>query len=152
MSSKTFEVRIRIDPLSRRLVVAAGYALTLAGAFILAVSQLPISWRAAGLVFWLIGSALQFRDLRRAYRQVSGIVLNAAGELAIFNPGGERIPVRRLPGSFAVPSFAWFRLRLPDGSRYAELLIRQRISSLDWHRLQLAWKQGPRTFGHRGPA
>ena len=152
MSSEKFEVRIRPDPLARGLVVGAGIVLTLAGGWILASAQLPPPWRALCLVIWTLRAMHEFRGIRLAFRRVDGICIDADGGVAVISPGGERTAARFLTGSFATPAVAWFRLRLPGGCRYGEFLIRQRTPARDWHRLQLAWQLGRRTFGHRGRA
>lgn len=152
MSSEKFEVTLRPDPLARALVIATGILLTLAGGWILAVSGLPQAWSVLGVLAWILKAAREFQGLRRAFREVDGIVIDAAGGVSVLSPQGERTPARWLTGSFASPAIAWFRLRLPGGGSCGELLIGHRTDAADWHRLHLAWQLGRRSFGHRGAA
>jgi hypothetical protein len=145
-------VTLRPDPLARALVTAAGVLLTLAGGWILAVSLLPPGWRVLCVLAWVLKAGREFQGFRRAFRDVDGIVINAAGGVSVLSRQGGRTPARWLTGSFASPEIAWIRLRLPGGTAYGELLIRQRMAAQDWHRLHLAWQLGQRSFGHRGPA
>ena len=152
MSSAKFEVTITPDPLTRAFVVGAGILLIGLGTGVLAFSHLPPGWRAVALAVWIVKGMLDFRHLRQAHQRVAGIVIGADSTIAVVSPDGVQTPVRYLTGTFAVPTVAWLRLRLPGGCRYGELLVARRLCAATWHRLQLIWQLGRRSFGHRGPA
>ena len=111
------------------LVVGSGILLTMIGATVLVFAHLPPAWRALGLLLWLWRAFREFAGFRDAYCQVDGIVIDSAGGVAVLSPGGERMPARYLSGSFVTTEMAWFRLRLPGGCRYGELMIRRRTAA-----------------------
>lgn len=136
----------------RRAVLAAGVLALVAGTWLLAELSFSLVVKAALCLIWIGDGFVGLRALRRGASRIRCLKIDASGGFVALGPCGERLPARLLTGTMVQPQFAWFRMRLPDGSRYCELLLAKRQAHEQWHRLQLIWAQCRESFGHTGAA
>ena len=147
MSSPEFEAKLRPDYGIRRIVLSAGLLAMLVGVVLIMFLNVPILWRLAATAVWMLDCLWGFWALIRGARQVAWLWLDSNGRLDIVDAEGFSRPARLLTGSLVLRNVAWLRVRLPDGRRYAELLIASRVDAGAWHRLQLIWQQCRDAFG-----
>lgn len=152
MSSIEFGVEIRPDPLTRRLVWSAGLLALVAGYWLIFTLQIALAWRMLLALVWTADCCWSLWHLKSGAARVGRLRLDMTGNVLILGAGPAREPARLMSGSVVLPGLAWLRLRLRDGSRYAELLIRPRTDARAWHRLQLIWHQCRDSFGSGGRA
>lgn len=133
-------------------MLAAGILAQIAGVWLLAELSFSLAVKAALCIIWTGDGFLGLRALWRGARRVQCLRFDSAGGFVALGPCGERLPARLLSGTMVQPQFAWFRMCLPDGSRYCELLLAKHQTAEQWHRLQLIWAQCRESFGHTGTA
>ena len=148
MSSPVFEAKLQPDPSVRRAVLLSGVFAMLAGVVLIMLLNTSISWRLAGTAVWIMDCLWQIWAFRRGASRVVGIHVDSTGQINVVDAGGRRRAVRLLTGSMVLPKIAWLRIRLPDGRRYAELLVAARVEAGTWHAFQLIWQQCREAFGH----
>lgn len=140
MSSTPFSTELDVDPRLRRIVLASGVLLTVAG--IPVISTLPVAplwrWLAAGA--WCLGGLREVLIIAAGYRRYGRIRIDSAGAIALQGSGGEWVAAEVRGGSVVLQRLAWLRLRLPDGSGCGELLRGDTIENEHWRRFQLVWR------------
>ncbi len=148
MSLPVFEVKLQADPGLRRVVLISGVLAMIAGLVLLMDLDIAFGWRAAFCAVWIADCLRELKNLANGSRRVAAIGFDAGGAMKLVNQDGRTEPVRLLSGSLILPKIAWLRMRLPDGSRHAELLIAGRCETDAWHGFQLIWQQCREAFGH----
>ena len=150
MSSREFWVELKPDTRLRRLLSLSGALAAAAGFVVITHLPLPSIARVAMVALWLAWGVRELLLLADAARQVHRIKLNNLGEVWVIDRRGRASEVRLAPGSVVLRRVAWIRLRLPDGSKYGELLTQRAVQHRQWHRLQLVWCQCRQYFAGTG--
>lgn len=147
MSSSKFYCELVPDRRWRRLPQLCGLLAALAGLGIVTQLPLPSAARLLAAAAWL--SLSLHEVLRHAATQalVRRIRLTADGRVSAKMPDGRWLALELLPGSLVTSRTAWLRLRLGDGRDYGEFLRGRARRDRQWHRLQLIWQLGRRSFG-----
>ena len=110
--------------------------------------NLPV--RLLLVVAWLAWSGYELRSISRAWQSVRRIRLDILGNIQVEDRRGRMSPVALLPGSVVLARIAWLRLELPGGAKFGELLTENAVKSVEWHRLQLIWRQCRHILGGTG--
>lgn len=148
MSLPVFEVKLQADPGLRRVVLVSGVLAMIAGLVLLMDLDIAFGWRAALCALWVADGLRELKNMANGSRRIAAIRFDADGGMTSVNRDGRTEPVRLLSGSLILPKIAWLRMRLPDGSRHAELLVASRCETEAWHGFQLIWQQCREAFGH----
>jgi hypothetical protein len=141
MSSARFEADLSPSEPLRRLVLFAAWA-ALVGGTILIVNLPVVLWLKAPFGgAWVASCLADVFRFKRAISRIDRIRICSDGSVAGFDLSGERHSLRLLQGSIVLGRAAWFRLGFADGLRYGELLAGNALTSEQWRRLQLIWRQ-----------
>ena len=140
MSLHAYSAELHPEPRLRRLVLASGIMLFIAG--LLLILRLPVAatYRSAIAVFWLALNAYEWFSNRRAYARFGILRIDAEGRIECRNGDGAWQAHGLRSGSIVLARFAWLRLTAADGLRYAELLYGDARESDDWRRFQVIWR------------
>jgi len=149
MSSTVFSIELKPRESLRVLLMCCGVAAAAAGMVLIVTLPLNGWSRALLAVLWGWQALRELRMQRHGMAQVAGIRLDSGGAVRGLDGDGEWRSLELRSGSIVLSSFAWLRLRLPDGSHYGELLAGDTQSSRNWHGLQLIWRQSRGAFGGR---
>ncbi|MDH3806756.1 MAG: hypothetical protein OEU90_14975, partial [Gammaproteobacteria bacterium] len=131
---------LRPEPLLRCVVIIAGVAATVLGVTMILALSVPIAWRAAAAVVWLLMNTRELLVITNGYKRCQRIRMEHDGELAVLAPDGCWIGATLLAGSVVLSRFAWLRFESDDGQRFAELMREKRQKNKDWRRLQVIWR------------
>jgi len=124
----------------RRVVLWSGLALVLVGTFVIAGLSVGPAWSVPAGIAWTLGGVWQAFRLRATYGYYQGLRLHADGHIELRRPDGSREAAQLLSGSFVLPGFAWFRIRLADGRTSGQLLRGNMQENEAWRRLQVVWR------------
>lgn len=144
MSSTAYFAEIRPDPMLRRIVLASGAVLALAGIPLILILPVAPALRALSVSVWLVMMAIELSRARRAWYACHALRFFADGTVVVLNP--ERIwqPATLISGSVLLRNLGWIRLSvaLPSGKRLVlgECLRGDGSESADWRRLQVIWR------------
>ena len=147
MSSPVFAIRIHADPRLRQLVQLTGLLFCAAGCAAIGCMDLSWSWRTVCIAAWIGDCGRTLYRHQRAARRVAVIRIDAEGGISGRAADGTAVRLRLMTGSVVLSKIAWLRLRLDDGSEFAQLLAARRIQIEAWHGLQLIWQQCRESFG-----
>ena len=140
MSSTPFSTELDTDPRLRRVVLASGAFLTVAG--IPVISTLPVApfwlWLATGA--WCLSGLREILVIANGYRRYRRIRIDSAGAFAVQGPGGDWMAAEVRAGSVVLQRHAWLRFQLADGSGCGELLRGNTFENEHWRRFQLVWR------------
>ena len=144
MSSNAYYAEVLPDPFLRRIVLATGVVLALAGIPLIVVLPIAPSLRIAAVVFWLGTTAWEIAGMRRAWNVCHGMRFFTDGAVAVCSPGREWRPGQLVSGGILLRKMGWIRLKvaLPDGRKtvLGELLRGNCRESDDWRRLHVIWR------------
>ena len=144
MSSTAYFAEIRPDALLRRIVLASGLALALAGLPLILILRVPLEIRIIGSIVWLGSAASELARLRRAWNSCQAMRFFADGTIEVLIPGQIWQPASLLPGGVLLRQLGWIRLSvtLPTGQKLVlgEFLRGNGRESPDWRRLQVIWR------------
>jgi len=140
VSSNTFSAELRPDPCLRRLVLASGMLLLLAGLILIISLPLAAAYRCLIAVVWLALGAHEWTSNRRAYVRFGIMRIDAMGCVERRCGDGTWQVQGLRPGSVVLARLAWLRLVATDGLRYAELVSGDGRESNDWRRFQVIWR------------
>ena len=124
----------------RRLVLASGILLFIAGASAIGMLGIAVSGRAILAIAWMLVFLRQSLSLRRAYSRNGILTVKPGGEIRCRRCDGSWAPLEILPGSIVTSRWAWLRLRAVHTPDYAELLRGETRRSEDWRRFQVIWR------------
>ena len=144
MSSNAFLAEISPDPFLRRVVLASGALLALAGVPLIIVLPVYSVLRVAALLLWLALAVQELSRVRSAWFVCHALRFSADGTISVLIPGQIWRPARLLSGGILLRKLGWIRLsvRLPTGQELVlgELLRGDSRKSADWRRLHVIWR------------
>ena len=144
MSSNAYLAEISPDPYLRRVVLASGALLALAGVPLIIVLPVDSVLRVAALLLWLALAVQELSRVRSAWYVCHALRFSADGTVAVLIPGQTWQPARLLSGGIVLRKLGWIRLsvRLPTGQKLVlgELLCGDSRKSADWRRLHVIWR------------
>ena len=147
MSSTEFSAELRPDDTLRKFVVLSAAIAAIAGLSLIMHMPLSALSRVFSSAVWLVWCGVEIRVLTWPWPNVSRIGINAAGEVWVIDTAGQRLSATLLRGSIVIRQFAWLRMCLEDGRKYAELVSGNAVEDYQWHRFQLIWKQSRQIVG-----
>ena len=145
MSSSEFYCDLIPHKRLRQWPLLCGVVALLVGAMLILGMPMPWVLRCLACVGWLTYCVCEIRRFRRAAALLRRLRLRADGSVFGRMADGRWQRLQMLPGSVVFTRCAW--LRLADGRDYGELLCGDARDSLQWHRLQLIWRQNRAAFG-----
>ncbi|MDH3806240.1 MAG: hypothetical protein OEU90_12325, partial [Gammaproteobacteria bacterium] len=83
MSSHTYSTELRPESPLRRVVIIAGVAATVLGVVMILALSIPIAWRAAAAVVWLLMNTRELLEIINGYKRCQRIRIEHDGELAV---------------------------------------------------------------------
>ena len=144
MSSTEYFAEIRPDPVLRRIVLASGVALSLAGVPLILILPVAAEVRATGAFVWLALAARELSRARHAWFSCHALRFCADGRVAVRIPGQTWQPASLLSGGVLLSELGWIRLSavLPNGRKLVlgEFVRGNARESADWRRLQVIWR------------
>ena len=140
MSSTPFSTELDTDPRLRRIVLASGALLTVAGIFVIGTLPVASFWRWLAGGAWCLSGLREILAIADGYRRYGRIRIDSAGAVALQGRGGDWTSAEVRAGSVVLQRLAWLRLRLPDGSGCGELLRAGTFEIEHWRRFQLVWR------------
>ncbi len=139
-ASTSYSAEIRPDRQLRRVVLATGALLFLAGLalvpFVAVSPVLKILLAAA----WAGLCGREWGALCRAYVSSGVLRIAAGGQVERRRRDGTWEPARLCAGSVVLPRIAWLRVAPRNGPPYAELVRPKSDASEEWRRLQVIWR------------
>lgn len=139
-ASTSYSAEIRPDPRLRRVVLATGALLFLAGLALVPFVAVSPALQAVLAVAWVGLCGREWWLLRRAYASAGVLRIAAGGRVERQRCDGTWEPARLCAGSVVLPRIAWLRIVARSGLTYAELVRPKRDGSEDWRRLQVIWR------------
>lgn len=147
MSSVKFSVRIRPEPLARRLLSVSAMMCYFWGFLLLVVMPGPWYQRLLLAGGWLLLAAVEWRRYRSAAADLGAIVVDEDRACFVEDASGRVWTAELLPGSVLTRKLLFLRLKRADGRQFVEFLPRFRVKARDWHRLQLIWQHARPAVG-----
>lgn len=147
MSSGAFSIELQPSNALRGMLVVCAIVSTVTGVVLILLLPIDGGLRSVLAIAWSCAGARDVRARLAGAGQLNRIRLTATGEVHALDVDANWRRVTILPGSLVTGRFAWLRLRLADGSSYAELLTGDARQSRDWHGLQLVWRLRREVFG-----
>ena len=149
MSLAVFKTELVPSPGLRKLVLISGAAALLAGTAVILYLPLSFLWRGTICTIWIIDCVRELTRVQRGNARISRLQLDANGDIFATRQDGRIESLVLLSGSVVSSRLAWFRLRFPDGSVGAELMMGDPLLDPRWQRLQLIWRQSGSAFASR---
>jgi len=144
VSSNAYYAEISPDPCLRRIVLASGVLLALAGIPLIITLPVALSVRVAAVGVWLALAITETIRGRRAWHTCHALRFFPGGAVAVLLPGPNWQPARLVSGGILLRKMGWIRLEvaLPNGRKQVlgELLRGNCRKSDDWRRLQVIWR------------
>lgn len=140
MLSTEYSAEISPDPCLRRVVLASGIVLALAGNLLIVFMPLPIALRVFGVALWSFATLRELVLLRRAWAGCIALRFVANGEVQILGADLEWRPAQLVSGSILLRSMGWLRVKSTAGPVVAELVRADRQQRRDWRHLQVIWR------------
>lgn len=140
MLSTEYSAEISPDPCLRRVVLASGIVLALAGNLLIVFMPLPIALRVFGVALWGFATLRELVLLRRAWAGCIALRFVANGEVRILGADLEWRPAQLVSGSILLRSMGWLRVKSTAGPVVAELVRADRQQRRDWRHLQVIWR------------
>lgn len=140
MSSRQYSAGIRPDPRLRRAVLVSGVLLFAAGILLTAALPLAGGLRVLLAIGWCGYSARELIATWRAYSNSGELRIEADGRLLCRDRDGAWQPAQLHAGSIVGARYAWLRIAVGQGPRYAELVRGDARKSEDWRRFQVIWR------------
>ena len=140
MSLRTYSAELRPDRRLRRLVLASGVLLFLAGLLLVIGLPLAAVYKSLVGISWLALCAYEWLSNRRAYARFGILRIDAEGRVERRCSDGTWQVHALRSGSVVLARLAWLRLVATDGLRYAELVRGDSRESIDWRRFQVIWR------------
>ena len=144
MSSTAYFAEIRPDPGLRRIVLASGAVLAVAGVPLIQVLPAAPEIRALATFMWLALAARELSRARLAWNSCHAMRFFADGTVVVGIPGQIWQPAALLSGGVLLRNLGWIRLlvTLPTGQKLVlgEFLRGNGRESDDWRRLQVIWR------------
>ena len=144
MSSTAYFAEIHPDPASRRIVLASGVALSLAGVSLALILPLAAEIRALMTFLWLALAACELSRARHAWYSCQALRFFADGTVAMLIPGQTWQPASLLSGGVLLRQLGWIRVSvvLPNGRKLVlgDFVRGDGRKSADWRRLQVIWR------------
>lgn len=144
MSSTVYFAEIHPDPLLRRIVLASGLGLALAGLPLILILPVPLALRVIGSIVWLTVAASELARTRLAWNACQAMRFFADGTIDVLIPGQVWQRASLLSGGVLLRELGWIRLgvTLPAGQKLVlgEFLRGNSRESADWRRLQVIWR------------
>jgi hypothetical protein len=141
MSSARFETDLAPSKPLRRLVLSAAWAALLVGTILIVGLPVVLWLKVPFGGAWVASCLAELHRFTRSACRIDRIRIGADGSVAGFDRSGGRHALRLLQGSIVLRRAAWLRLEFGDGLRYGELLAGNALTSEQWRRLQLIWRQ-----------
>ena len=140
MSSTKYSAEISPDALLRKIVLAAGALLGVAGSLLIVSLPLSTVLRVLGVILWSFMTLRELSELRRAWARCIGLRFVSNGEVAILGSDYEWHPAQLVTGSILLRPMGWLRLKTAGGHVFAEPVRAERQQIRDWRRLQVIWR------------
>jgi len=144
VSSTAYFAEIHPDPFLRRIVLASGVLLALAGIPLILILPVVPSLGAVAVVTWLALMASELARVRRAWHVCHALRFSTDGTVTVLMPGQAWQPASLLSGGILLRKAGWVRLSvaLPAGRKIVlgEFLRGDCRKSADWRRLQVIWR------------
>ena len=140
MLSTEYSAEISPDPCLRRVVLASGMVLALAGNLLIVFLPLAIALRVFGVALWSFSTLRELVLLRRAWADCIALRFVANGEVQILGADLEWRPAQLVSGSILLRSMGWLRVKSTAGPVVAELVRADRQQRRDWRHLQVIWR------------
>jgi len=144
VSSNAYLAETRPDPYLRRVVLASGALLALAGVPLIIVLPVASELRVAALLLWLALAVQELTRVRSAWHVCHALRFSADGTVVVLMPGQIWQPACLLSGGILLRKIGWIRLSvaLPTGQTLVlgELLCGDSRESADWRRLHVIWR------------
>ena len=144
MSSTAYFAEIRPDPALRRVVLASGAALALAGIPLIVTLPMRPEFRAAAVIVWLALAVHELARSRRGWIVCHALRFSADGTVDVLMPGQNWQRASLMSGGILLRRLGWIRLAvmLPTGRKIVlgEFLRGDCRQSVDWRRLQVIWR------------
>lgn len=144
MSSTVYFAEILPDPVLRRIVLASGVVLALAGVPLIQVLPVAAEVRATATLLWLAFVASELTRARLAWVSCHAVRFFTDGSVAVLIPDQNWRPATLLAGGVLLQRLGWIRLSvvLPNGRNLVlgEFVCGDSRKSADWRRLQVIWR------------
>ncbi len=144
MSSNAYYAEISPDPVLRRIVLASGVLLALAGIPLIITLPVALSVRVAAVGAWLALAIAETIRGRRGWNTCHALRFFPDGAVAVLLPGPRWQPARLVSGGILLRKTGWIRLEvtLPNGRKQVigELLRGDSRKSDDWRRFHVIWR------------
>ena len=140
MLSTEYSAEISPDPCLRRIVLASGILLALAGNLLIVFMPLAIALRGFGVAVWSFSTLRELVLLRRAWADCIALRFVANGEIRILGADLEWRQAQLVSGSILLRSMGWLRVKSTAGPVVAELVRADRQQRRDWRHLQVIWR------------
>lgn len=139
-ASTSYSAEIRPDRSLRRVVLASGALLFLAGLALVPFVAVSPFLKAGLAVTWAGLCGREWWALRCAYATGGVLLIAAGGQVERQRRDGTWEPARLSEGSVVLQRIAWLRVAPRNGPPYAELVRPKSDRSEDWRRLQVIWR------------
>ena len=149
MSLAVFKTELVPSPRLRKFVLICGAVALFMGTAIILYLPLPRICRCVICIIWIVDCVRELRALTSGAARISRLQLDANGDIFSTRPDGGNEYLVLLSGSIVWSHLAWLRLRFPDGSVCAELMLGDAARDPRWQRLQLIWQQSRGAFASK---
>ena len=128
------------DARLRRLVLASGGVLCLAGLGFVPMLPISVPLKLVLAAAWFVLCSVEWHAFRRGYARSGCLRITAGGSVERQSLDGTWQPAALAAGSVVLPRAAWLRIKPPGMRPYAELVTGDCRRSEEWRRLQVIWR------------
>lgn len=140
MSSNAYLTEIYPDVRLRRVVLATGALLAVAGALLIAHLPWPPVERLAIVFAWSAGVTWELTRLRRAYAGCRALRFSSEGDIAVLGHDLEWHTAAMASGGLLLRRVGWIRVTSGPGDTFGELVCGNCRLDRNWRRLHVIWR------------
>lgn len=140
-SSVEYWTELTPDPASLTLFLVVALVTAVTGTSLLLSSGLATGWLASVVCAWLLFCGHGVWRHVQARIQINSVRILAGGAVCIALRRGDWLQGRLQPGTLALPSVAWLRLRTDDRRSMNLLFLASQQNANQWRRFQVIYRQ-----------
>jgi hypothetical protein len=140
VSSDAYLTEIYPDARLRRVVLATGTLLAVAGVVLIAYLPFPLLVKMVGVLTWSVCVTWELTRLANAYAACRALRFSSEGDIAVQAHDLEWHTAAIASGGLLLRRVGWIRVTTGSGDTFGELVCGNCRLDRNWRRLHVIWR------------